>query len=615
MMRSHKHHRVLAVKDFQDKDYEDVLKRPAFCPRKEHQTEELKFFCKTCETACQTCVTLEHGGHNLKLINEEAENQKIEMAAMIQRHTDNLQAKMEVVAQLDEDCAKLIQQGERVKRDVESFAARLIERIQAKKQNIIADVESETKTSIKSLTKKKTEIQREIKTIESSLEKADKCLTRSTNAELVQLKKSLDSSFDGIVETDLAVRDTEELPASVFVKNQKMLDIVDCEEIGFLEIPHRSKASESLAEGNGLDEGTVGREARFNLITKNSDKTQCYNKRDRVTVEMMDEQGRECVTEVRVEDNKTGSYHNSYFPRVQGRCELSIKINGEHVRNSPFTLLVKPFHVKHVLTFGKRRFGVAMFPRGLAVSERDEIAVTSNHAVNIFNSKGDFIRSFGHQGDKLREFQHPYGITFDKVGNIFVADYRNHRIQIFSGEGRHMGMFGEKGSLDSKLFEPWGLSLDTNGNIIVADSGNKQIKIFSPLGKFIKKIGGPGFFSRPVHCIQCDGHLFVSDKSENCIKVFDENGNYKYTFGEQGSGDGMFMYPHFLSVTNSGHLLVCDVDNHRIQVFELNGNFIAKFGTQGSNVGEFKKPWAVGVLSNSQIVVSENANHRMQILE
>ena len=81
MMRSHKHHRVLAVKDFQDKDYEDVLKRPAFCPRKEHQTEELKFFCKTCETAvCQTCVTLEHGGHNLKLINEEAENQKIEMA-------------------------------------------------------------------------------------------------------------------------------------------------------------------------------------------------------------------------------------------------------------------------------------------------------------------------------------------------------------------------------------------------------------------------------------------------------------------------------------------------------------------------------------------------------
>ena len=145
-MRSHKDHRVLAVKEFQDKDYEELLKRNAFCPRQDHQKEEVNFFCKTCETAvCKICVTLEHGGHALKLIEEEAENQKIEMAAMIQRQRNNLQAKMEVVAQVDEDCAKLIQQEEKVKRDVETFAKRLIEKIQAKKQNIIAKVENETK--------------------------------------------------------------------------------------------------------------------------------------------------------------------------------------------------------------------------------------------------------------------------------------------------------------------------------------------------------------------------------------------------------------------------------------------------------------------------------------
>ena len=50
-MRSNKDHRVLALKDFQDKDYEDVLKRPAFCRKQEHTKEELKFFCKNCETA------------------------------------------------------------------------------------------------------------------------------------------------------------------------------------------------------------------------------------------------------------------------------------------------------------------------------------------------------------------------------------------------------------------------------------------------------------------------------------------------------------------------------------------------------------------------------------
>ena len=109
MMRSHKDHRVLAVKEFQDKDYEDVLKRPTFCSRQGHQKEELKFFCMTCETAvCQTCVTLEHGSHTLKLIEEEAETQKIKIISMIQRQRRNLRAKINVVTQLDEEWAKLI---------------------------------------------------------------------------------------------------------------------------------------------------------------------------------------------------------------------------------------------------------------------------------------------------------------------------------------------------------------------------------------------------------------------------------------------------------------------------------------------------------------------------
>ena len=59
MMRANKDHRVLAVKEFLDKDYEDVLKRPAFCSEPRHEKEELRFFCKNCKLAvCQTCINL-----------------------------------------------------------------------------------------------------------------------------------------------------------------------------------------------------------------------------------------------------------------------------------------------------------------------------------------------------------------------------------------------------------------------------------------------------------------------------------------------------------------------------------------------------------------------------
>ena len=116
----------MAVKEFQDKDFEDVLKRPVFCSRQGHQKEDLKYYCKQCETAlCQTCVTLDHGGHGLKLIEEEAETKRLEIKSVIERQRKNLEVKMNIVSQLDEDCAKVIQQSEVLKRDVQRFAESL----------------------------------------------------------------------------------------------------------------------------------------------------------------------------------------------------------------------------------------------------------------------------------------------------------------------------------------------------------------------------------------------------------------------------------------------------------------------------------------------------------
>ena len=96
IMRSNKDHRVLALKDFQDKDYKDVMKRPVFCPKQGHTKEELKFVCKNCETAvCQTCVLLEHAGHTLNLIQEEAERLKIQMKSLVENTEEQFKSKDE----------------------------------------------------------------------------------------------------------------------------------------------------------------------------------------------------------------------------------------------------------------------------------------------------------------------------------------------------------------------------------------------------------------------------------------------------------------------------------------------------------------------------------------
>ena len=569
------------------------MKRPVFCSKERHQKEELKYYCKDCETAlCQTCVTLNHGGHDLRLIEEEAENKTLEIKSILQSQREGLDAKLNVIAQLDEDCAKVIQQSEIARRDVQRFADRLIKTIQAKTKNMITAVENQTKKSLEILKAKRSAIQQQINAAESSLKEADKLLKRSTTAKVVQLKKSLQTIFHGLNQTEPIVYD----PSSL-----------------------KTKASESLAEGEGLKEGIVARKAQFNLITKNAERKQWYDEKDRVTVEFKDKQERECVTQVKIDDNKNGIYKITYFPIVQGTFKLLVKVNGEHISCSPFTVTLKPFQVKPVLSFGKEGSvdGMFKFPTGVAVTDKDEIVVADcgNHRVQVFDSNGTFLRSFGHKGENAGEFNFPIGIATDKDRQIFVTDRENHRIQIFSCEGKHLGSFGGKGSLDSQLLFPRGLSLDSTGNIIVADTGNKRIKIFTPDGRFVMKIGGQGSFSSPVHCVQCGEYFVVSDPGEHCFKVFNREGHFQYKFGKKGQGDGEFDDPRFLSVTYSKHLLVCDTHNDRIQVFELDGKFVGKFGTNGSKLGEFNRPFSVAVLSNDQIVVCEYWNRRIQVFQ
>ena len=145
-MRSNKDHRVLALKDFQERDFEDVMKRPMYCSKQRHEKEELKYFCTNCATAaCQSCVLISHAGHAIVHLDEEAEKQKIQMKSLIETKKSDLQAKINIVRQLDEDYEKMIQREEDLKREIQEFVDNLFATVEAKKQAIYEAVERETR--------------------------------------------------------------------------------------------------------------------------------------------------------------------------------------------------------------------------------------------------------------------------------------------------------------------------------------------------------------------------------------------------------------------------------------------------------------------------------------
>ena len=616
-IKANKDHYALALEDFQDQDFENILKRPEFCAMPGHEKKEIEFFCKICEVAiCNACALTDHDGHGKILLELAANERKLKVVSAIESQRKRAQTKRSKITKLDECHSEVQEQAARVKRNVQKYADSILATIEAKKLEIFDDVERRTKASLQKIEKQKEEIEKQARRHESEIIDTETLLKRSTSAQLMQPNEQMDKILtEENNQEDRSDRDDCPFQEFDFVKNHKLFDLVSAEKIGSLkDYLTQTRAQQSSADGKRINEATVGLEAQLVVTTRNKKCQQCYDNNDCVTLEVRNREGDNCAAEVQVQDNKDGTHKIKYFAKETGTCSASVKVNGEHIRGSPFEVPVKPRKFRPVLSFGEQ---ILKHPWGVAVSEQDEIAVSDvgNHKIHLFKSDGTHIKSFGGKGAKHGEFHSPSGTAYHG-DNIIVAEQANHRVQVLSRQGGYLRRFGGKGSLDHQLFFPSGLSVDSDGNIIVADRQNKLIKIFSAAGQFLYKLGTEGSFNFiPYHCIQHENYLIVSDRGDHSVKCFDRRGNFLYKFGKEGNADGEFSEPCCLIMNKAGHLFVTDTGNHRIQVFDLSGKFVAKFGTEGSGMGEFVRPVSAAVLSDGKIVVSDIKNSHIQIFE
>ena len=620
LIKANKTHRVLAIRDFQDKDIENVLKRAVYCQKKHHEKEELKFFCKQCEVSiCNTCVVTFHEGHDKVLLQDAANEKKLSLESAIESQKEKVLQMRNLISGLQNEYIKIQGQVTHIRKSSQSFVDNLIKVVEEKKMEILKKVEDKANESFERLAVQQSQVENEIQLIETSIDKTETFLKRSSSAEIMQFNTVQEEVVgDGLRQ----VEDKLEDPGNfVFIANKKLIDQVSSDGVGSFFLS-KTKSNNSGAVGKGITDVTVGLKAQFVLTTRSAENKRCYEQFTSVNMEMRNDQGHDCATGVQVQDNKDGSYNISYFAKEAGACRTSVMINGEHVSGSPFTVQVKPRQYEPVLSFGRKgsswSSGKFDCPWGVAVNERNEIAVTdcSNNRVQIFSCNGKFIRSFGKKGVKKGEFKDPSGIAYLNNGNIVVADTYNDRLQIFTERGEYLAQIGSEEIPDHQFNSPMGLSVDNDGNIIVADSNNKLIKIFTPSGQFLRKFGGEYLLVDPFHCIQKDQYFIVSDNGDHCIKVFNTEGDFLYKFGNIGKGDGEFVEPYCLSVDKAEHLMVCDYANDIVQVLDLSGKFITKIRVPyGGEVEPFELPTSTAVLTDGRIVLTDFYNDRVLIIE
>lgn len=87
----------------------------------------------------------------------------------------------------------------------------------------------------------------------------------------------------------------------------------------------------------------------------------------------------------------------------------------------------------------------------------------------------------------------------------------------------------------------------------------------------------------------------------------------RFSFGKPGNNDGELCRPWGICCDKNGYIYVSDRCNHRIQVFDQNGKFLLKFGKHGVANGEFDKPVGLTIDAQNRIIVCDKDNHRVQV--
>jgi len=240
-------------------------------------------------------------------------------------------------------------------------------------------------------------------------------------------------------------------------------------------------------------------------------------------------------------------------------------------------------------------------PRGLDLDGSDlYVAESNNDRISVFTTQGAFLRAFGADvntgggtgfetcttsckagiaGGGAGQFNDPFGVAADGVGNVYVSDSTNQRVSVIGAQGssfqRAFGVdvdpaggtgaeicttsckAGDQTGAAGGLNFPAGLALDGAGKVYIADSNNHRVSVFTAAGVFVRGFGA-------------DVDPGGGTGSEVCTSSCQSG-------VASGLPGGLFS-PADVAVSSAGNLMVADTANNRISELTTTGSFVKAFG-------------------------------------
>ena len=585
-----------------------------------HEDKELELYCETCgELICMRCALKggKHHDHSYEDLGQAFRKYKEEISSSLESMEKQVTILKEALAQLDARCGEITNQRTATAVNIHGTFRRLHEVLDVRETELIGQLDQETQGKLKGLAVQRDQIETTLAQLCSCLHFMRESLRTGSEGDVLMMKANTVRQVNELTipfQPDILEPSTD--ADIVFSARADMTST--CQNYGQVFTPGLPDPYKCHVAGKVQEVAVVGEKCMAILQAINFGDELCKESIKSLECNYVSEItgiGASCS----VERSSQSQYKISYQPTVKGRHQLHIKVQGQHIRGSPFSVAVKSPVEKlgtPILTIG----GVSL-PWGVAINQRGEAVVADweGHCVSMFGTSGKKLRSFGTHGSGPGQVLYPREIAVDGEGNILVADSGNNRIQRFTSEGQFLAWVGNEGSGHLQFSIPTGIAFNASNNkVYVADTENDRIQVLNYDLTFSSTFGKSGSgkrqFSDP-YGIACDstGKVYVADYSNHRIQVFTAEGKFLHMFGRRGQGRGELVSPAGVAIDTSGMVYVSEEGNDRVSVFTSEGQFVTSFGRRGSGPGEFECPYGLAVDNSGVVYVCDMHNTCIQL--
>ena len=614
-VNNHKHsrdwqnHNLMPLNDLRSKKEEIVIKPKAKYAMCHKHTQELDFYCETCDQlVCQYCIMKDHFKHDHDTVKE--------MAAKHRKELDKIMEPVEkMIGGFSVACKKVSNmrdkigaQADHIDKEIDKYYEELHRQLQQQRDELKKELHEASRQKKKEITlqleqMEDTQAQLEsIKELNGAMKKGSDQETLLMKKQLVDDVKRISDSYNKLDTRPVQSATVEFIPTEEYKKSMP--------QFGNLFYGNACSFNSEMLYVPVMV--SKGERVEFNVVTKDQSNHLCQKGGSKVIVHA--QSSTEDVIAVEVKDNKDGSYSASFVANQIGEVKLSVTIKGQHIKGSPFSIKV---HGKYTAIDKPSKVvnedGRIGEPCGIAFGRDGMYAVVDycNDCMWIFDIQDQLFRKFGSTGTGNGQFSSPYGVAFDDNNHLYVTDYSNHRVQKFNVSGTYLLKFGSYGTGNGQLNNPLGITTHSGKVYVVENSGNR-ISVFHCDGQFIRIIGSD-HLSNPWYAAVSNDQLLVADWFHHCMSIFTLDGNYVGKYDTRGTGMEWLNCPCGIATDTYGFIFVTEYSEHRVSIFNKDGVFIHSFGSKGSDHGQFFKPQGIAISPTGDIYVCEEGNKRIQI--